>query len=195
MLLKESAEFAQISGGVESHPSRSLDERLDDESCHLVTQAIQEGRDFAECGAFSLLVLEVPPDERNGKDGRFKHHPREGVEEPRAPADTHGAHGVAVIAPFQHGEELPRSALINPVLVCNLESHFHRRGAVVGIEDLGLASESGCLQKALGKQYGGLMGCSGELHMVELQDLIGHCLCKLRTAVTMEIHPPGRDHV
>jgi hypothetical protein len=39
------------------------------------------------------------------------------------------------------------------------------------------------------------MGCSGKLDMVQLENLLGDSLCQFGATVSVEVHPPGGDHV
>ena len=76
------------------------------------------------------------------------------------------------------------------MLVGDLERGLDSGGAVVGVENAGVSREARFSQQALGELNGGFVGGTGELHMVEPQNLIGDGLCQFRTSVAVEVHPP-----
>ena len=180
---------------MEAHPSRPLHQRLHDESRDRVAVAPQHGGDLGECGLLPLFVGEAVPNQGNRQGNGLEHHPVEGVEEPGAPAHTHRPNGIAMIAPPECGKETAGRAAVDPMLVGDLESRLDRGGAVVGVEDLGTSGQSRLLQQALGKTDGGFVGGSRELHMVEPLNLPGDSAGEFGSSMSVEVHPPGGDHV
>ncbi len=112
-----------------------------------------------------------------------------------AAAHRQGADGLAVIG-LGDGDEagLLADADLLPVLEAHLQGDFHRRGAVVGKEDLGQP------RRRQGAEPGGefhprLVGEAGEDVVGDLFGLCGQGAIEAGMAVAEEIDPPGGDAV
>src|SRR5688572_13814519 len=99
-----------------------------------------------------------------------------------------------MIGVLQGDDAAARAVLIAPEAQRHLQRHFHRSGTAVGIEDVRQAGRRVFYQTQR-EVFGGLVGATGENHLIQSIGLRLDRRHDPGVAMTMGDHSPGRDRI
>src|SRR5512141_448422 len=197
-LAREGRRAGKVFRGIDDHPARSQQQRLEDhrrDRLAAFPQRVAERVHARDPALRVRLSRGTPVAVRRGNPAGGEQDRPECAPERLHVADAHAPGGVPVVPVIEADEPGPLlPAEVAPALQGHLERNLHRRGAVVREEDARkpLRGDRG---EPRGQPHRGLVGSAGEQNVVQPLHLPRHRLPDPRVPVPVDVAPPARDRV